>query len=232
MPVLASALSAPVVYYACITNTTGAIKIVSASATCSTGQHKISWNNRGPAGPPGPPGPPGSPGPPGPPGVTTGYASLNSNGTLLPKGVYNKTFVGTLQLPVGTFLVNVTAEAWGYLTAADSVECDLWDGGGGYPLNSGAASLAPNPDFFGLAQGTIAITVATTNGGKMQVGCSDYNGEASVGNVSITATPIDTLQASALAARPAQTSTGAPLLQRHMRPSPTTAGSAGPADHR
>jgi hypothetical protein len=50
IPAVAAGTSTPVVYYACVTNATGAIKIVHASTACATGQHKISWNNRGPAG--------------------------------------------------------------------------------------------------------------------------------------------------------------------------------------
>lgn len=51
IPAVAAGTSTPVVYYACVTNATAAIKIVHASTACATGQHKISWNNRGPAGP-------------------------------------------------------------------------------------------------------------------------------------------------------------------------------------
>jgi hypothetical protein len=235
---------APVVYYACVTNGTGAVKIVSATVMCGTGKHKISWNNLGPAGhtgphgatgpqgPQGAPGPQGATGPQGPPGVTTGYASFNSNAVSLPAGYLNITMVGSLSLPAGTFLVNVTALAQGYLTTPDSVECSLWDGGGGYPLDTGAASLAPDPNFFGNAAGNITITTATTNGGTMQVGCSDDNGQASVEYVSITATPISTLQASGLAARPTRTGRHAPLLPRMPRAVPgARSHGAGPADH-
>ena len=56
IPALALARSGPVVFHACVTNTTGAIRIVSASTTCAAGQHKIFWNQTGPMGPPGPPG--------------------------------------------------------------------------------------------------------------------------------------------------------------------------------
>jgi hypothetical protein len=113
----------------------------------------------------------------------------------------NTTFVGSLSLPSGTFLMNVTALASGWLTTPDSVGCFLWDGAGGYPLDTGATSLAPDTSDSGLAVGNIAITIATVNGGQIEVGCEDQHGEASVGNVSITATPISTLQASGLAAR-------------------------------
>jgi hypothetical protein len=256
IPAVAAATSAPVVYHACVTNTTGAVKIVSATATCGPGKHKISWNNLGPAGPTGPrgatgpqgaagpqgatgpqgaagpQGPQGATGPQGPPGVTTGYASFNSNSVSLPAGYLNLTIVGNLSLPSGTFLVNVTAMAQGYLTTPDSVECSLWDGAGGYPLDTGAASLVPDANFFGNAAGNIAITTATTNGGDMRLGCSDDNGQASVNYVSITATPISTLQASGLVARPTRPGRHAPLLPRMPRAAPAVRGrGVSPANH-
>lgn len=40
-------------YYACVNNSTGAVVIVTASHTCSSSQHKISWNQTGPQGPSG-----------------------------------------------------------------------------------------------------------------------------------------------------------------------------------
>jgi len=226
IPAVAAATNTPTVYHACVTNATGAVKIVSATATCGTGQHKISWNSLGPAGPAGtqgPQGPQGATGPQGPqgsPGVTTGYSSFNSNFVQLPAGIFNTTFVGSLSLPSGTFLVNVTAIASGWLTTPDSVGCFLWDGAGGYPLDSGAASLVPDTSDSGLAEGNIAITMPTTNGGNMELGCTDQHGEASVGSVSITATPVSTLQASGLAARSTRSGHHALLLPRGGRAVP------------
>ena len=63
IPVAALARSSPVTYYACVTTRTGVLKIVSKSARCGTGQHKISWNNIGPRGPQGPRGVTGPQGP-------------------------------------------------------------------------------------------------------------------------------------------------------------------------
>jgi hypothetical protein len=66
----ASAQASTVTYYACVNNTTGAIKIVSSTTTCATGTHKIQWNQIGPVGPRGPAGPQGVAGPTGPQGPT------------------------------------------------------------------------------------------------------------------------------------------------------------------
>src|SRR5215469_7016918 len=48
VPAIALSGTAPVVFHACVTNKMGAIRIVSASTHCATGQHKIFWNQTGP----------------------------------------------------------------------------------------------------------------------------------------------------------------------------------------
>src|SRR3954452_23746562 len=62
--------STPTVYYACVKNSTGAMRQVSASTNCVTGEHRISWNNVGPRGPQGGQGPKGATGATGAPGAT------------------------------------------------------------------------------------------------------------------------------------------------------------------
>lgn len=63
--------------YACVTNRTGAVRMVSATTTCARTENKITWNVEGPQGPAGaagaqgvagPVGPQGEPGPAGPQG--------------------------------------------------------------------------------------------------------------------------------------------------------------------
>ena len=63
IPVIAAAATSTVTYYACVTNSTGAIKVVGKTTKCGTGKHKISWNNIGPRGPQGPRGVTGPQGP-------------------------------------------------------------------------------------------------------------------------------------------------------------------------
>src|ERR1700733_7458779 len=53
------ASASTVTYYACISNSSGAIRIVTKSTTCKSGEHKIQWNQTGPEGPKGPQGPAG-----------------------------------------------------------------------------------------------------------------------------------------------------------------------------
>jgi hypothetical protein len=217
IPAVAAVTDTPVVYYACVTDTTGAIKIVSATATCGTSQHKISWNNTGPQGPP---------------GVATGYASLSQNSVAVPPG--QEVTVGTLQLPAGSFLVNVTAPASSFApTDPDTLYCYLWDGNGGFPLNSGAATLPPAPNSSAYSEETIAITAATTAGGQMTVGCEEQPGQTGqfyVGYVSITATPVSTLQASGLAAHSTRSGPHAPPLPKGLRAAVRNR-SASPARH-
>jgi Collagen triple helix repeat (20 copies) len=85
-PTVALAASTPVTYYACVTTKTGAIKVVSASTRCATGQSKISWNNTGPKGATGPAGPKGATGatgatgPTGPKGATGATGATGAPG--------------------------------------------------------------------------------------------------------------------------------------------------------
>jgi hypothetical protein len=185
IPAIAAATSSPTVYHACVTNKTGAIKIVAASSRCGTGQHKISWNNIGPAGPPGPAG-----------GVT-GYSSYHHTATFLGSGV-GEHGVGTLALPKGKFFVTVTANTWANLTSGpDVVYCILFDGTNTSVVGSYAALFN---DGSGSGEGAFALTIATTIGGKMKYKCADGTQQAYVQDVSMTAIPIRALHASAMAA--------------------------------
>ena len=65
-----TANAATVTYYGCVTTSTGAIRIVSSTTTCTTTEHKIQWNDPGPQGLAGPKGAPGATGPRGATGAT------------------------------------------------------------------------------------------------------------------------------------------------------------------
>ena len=58
----------PTVYYACVLNKVGTIRMISSSQTCSQYETLITWNSVGPQGPAGPQGPQGDTGPAGPQG--------------------------------------------------------------------------------------------------------------------------------------------------------------------
>lgn len=67
----ALAQSESVVYYACVNNSSGTIKMVSEGEECHKNDILVQWNQVGPQGPQGPqgePGPAGEPGPQGPQG--------------------------------------------------------------------------------------------------------------------------------------------------------------------
>lgn len=195
IPAVAAATAAsPVTYYACVTTSTGAVKIVSSTTTCGTGQHKISWNNTGPAGPAGPPGPQGATGPQGPqgttgpqgpPGVIDAYA--HGSGTSGPLSYSYWTTVGTLPLPAGSFLVTAQAspEIVGGATS-DSILCTLTDGSGNY-LDSTSYTLIE--DSLTDGYGDIVLTGVTSAGGTMTLQCSDNNSQAYVTNAELTAIP-------------------------------------------
>ncbi len=79
-------------YYACVNNSSGALKMVTESADCAHNEHKIQWNQSGPQGPAGPQGetgpqgPQGETGPQGPAGSVTlqslqGTACTRADGT-------------------------------------------------------------------------------------------------------------------------------------------------------
>lgn len=176
IPAVAVATSARIVYHACVTNRTGAIKIVSASARCRSTQHKISWNRSGPAGPPG--------------GVT-GYSSFNQDSVFLGSSGTPPFVTGTLALPKGKFIVTVTANAWANLTSGpDTVFCTLFDG---TDTSVDSATAALLDDGSGAGEGSFALTIATTEGGKMKFKCADATRQALVQDVSMTAIPLRTL---------------------------------------
>jgi hypothetical protein len=53
LPQSSAQVSATVTFYACETTSTGAIRMVTATTSCKTGETKISWNQVGPQGPKG-----------------------------------------------------------------------------------------------------------------------------------------------------------------------------------
>jgi hypothetical protein len=75
-------------YYACLTKSTGAIKLINyPKVKCARGQTLIKWNQQGPAGPQGPQGPQGAEGPIGPQG-STGAPGITKIGFVEYRGPY------------------------------------------------------------------------------------------------------------------------------------------------
>jgi hypothetical protein len=159
-------------FFACVTNKTGALKIVSKSAACRTGQHKISWNSSGPQGPA---------------GVVAGYHAVAHGGTIST----STTTVTSLALPAGNFIVNASV----YLDISSSegdttnvADCRLTDGSGAV-LDYAAATVVLTGN---TGAATLYLTGATSTGGATQVLCTSGSPD-DLDTASITAIPVHTL---------------------------------------
>jgi len=72
--------------FACVSNNSGAVRIVAQGAACRTPESLVTWNVVGPQGPPGPAGPAGALGPPGPQGPAGPAGALGPPGPQGPAG--------------------------------------------------------------------------------------------------------------------------------------------------
>jgi hypothetical protein len=165
----------PVIYYACVTGSTGAIKIVSKSADCGAGKHKISWNNVGPKGSAGPRGPQGKP------GVVTGY--VDTAGAIELSNV-SDVLVATLQLPLGKF--EVVADVGLNTSETDTVQCVLLDSNGDLDIQSTTIT----PGSSGPGYGELTLLGDTTVGDAIEVQCGDSTATAVADPVTIEAIPV------------------------------------------
>jgi hypothetical protein len=83
---VAVADSPPEMIYACVNNSSGTFKRVSATTTCASNEIKLEWNSQGPQGDPGPVGPAGPQGPTGPAGATGPQGDTGATGATGPQG--------------------------------------------------------------------------------------------------------------------------------------------------
>lgn len=190
IPAVAAVTTSHVVYYACVTNTTGTIKVVSATARCATGQHKISWNNLGPAGPTGPRGATGPQGPPGAPGangVVNGFVDDPGTKTSI---ATSDTIVATLQLPAGNYVLSTSVTLSKVATTSGVVVCDLISSSA--IVDKGAVTLAP--DATGAQYASMSLGGAS-RGGTTGLSCAAGNGVTGLSAINpvITAVPVNTL---------------------------------------
>jgi hypothetical protein len=79
-------LPSATIYYGCVNNSTGDIRIVSKSTVCKSTEHKISWDQTGPQGPKGPQGPTGPKGPQGAQGPQGPKGPQGAQGPQGPQG--------------------------------------------------------------------------------------------------------------------------------------------------
>ena len=204
-------LPATTIYYGCVNNSTGAIRIVSKTTVCKSTEHKIQWNQIGPQGPAGPQGPQGVQGPQGPAGPQGPKGAQGPTGPQGPQGpagpqgppgvsVGNFAAAGSTSIgspvvvaqtnPVktsGTYYVNATALL--VIDAADSAAyCYVTTGssGGqdgiyGGSSNAGQWEQASIADAWNVSAGDVVQMVCYSN-------ASDSN--TFVFNASLTATLI------------------------------------------
>jgi hypothetical protein len=184
---ITQAQAATVTYYACVSNSSGAIEIVGATTTCKTGFRKIQWNQRGPQGAPGPSGPAGPTGAQGLPAKTTGLFIQNTT----PASVNESGIVYLQSAPVasgGVYFVNasalVTVSAYdGYGVACSIITSSTPDG---------LESLFGGPGQFGTIGMANVFELAA--GDSIEVVCIGNSGD-SVNNGSLWAILLDSVSA-------------------------------------
>jgi Collagen triple helix repeat (20 copies) len=219
---------AAVTYYACITNTTGAIRIVGVSTVCKTTEHKVQWNQTGPKGATGAQGPKGATGATGPQGATGPKGATGPTGATGPQGppgfasgsfeLLEADLFPTLVSSPVVYLISNEAEtsAWYFVSASVMLYVDASDGGAfcydslhstGTPSQYGGSSVPG-----GYQQVSITDAVFLNAGDYVQVSCYSENGDGSsfLYNGAITALQISSF----FAANHVPTPTG----QAHPKP--------------
>jgi hypothetical protein len=193
IPAIAATTATPksASFFACVINKSGDLHLVSSTAKCAAGEHKISWNSTGPAGPKGPQGGPGAQGLP---GVSTGYIDSN-NGAALSSS--SSTTVAALKLPAGKYLVIARVEPGFTSTSSnpDLVDCSVEIAGSQSAIATGAATLIPGVgQTSGESVSLIGATsIAGKGGGKIVMTCSDHDSQATAAFPVITAIPVHSL---------------------------------------
>ncbi len=210
---VAGAASLSVTYYGCVNNTSGAITIVSSSAKCATGTHKISWNQTGPQGPQGPQGAQGIQGPQGPvgpvgpvgpqgvqgvqgpqgpAGLATGYYAM-STATIPLMSSYN-VIIGTRSVTVsGTYFINVSA--YMYIDTGDTYLCLV-----NTVANTGYTDgMYGGSTISGYQQEALTDVWYINAGDSFEVVCADGTNDQNsfVENMSMTTTLMNSVNASA-----------------------------------
>jgi hypothetical protein len=74
------------IYYGCVNNSTGDLRVVSEGTSCQAKEHKIQWDEAGAQGPQGPKGPAGPQGPQGATGATGSQGPKGATGSQGPAG--------------------------------------------------------------------------------------------------------------------------------------------------
>lgn len=151
--------------HACVTNRTGAVRIVGANITCDVKETSLDWGIQGPKGDTGDIGPAGPQGPTGPTGPQGPQGSAGATSTVTLYNIYSTFTVQpqTTYSPYGT-------------TGYGSVVCNFGDhvmsGTGGVPVSSSQAGnesrlvsteIYQNCNYFGCSEYWGVIVENTTS---------------------------------------------------------------------
>lgn len=151
-----SAATSTAVIHACVKKVGGAVRIVSATTTCTSTERAMSWNVQGPQGIAGPRGAVGAQGPVGPAGAhglkgdTGAPGAPGAPGTSLTSITDLNGLACTSATGAGTISIDAT-------TSPVSIVCNPSGGGGGPTPCSGSAPVVPH-GTTGCVNGAWAIT--------------------------------------------------------------------------
>jgi hypothetical protein len=191
--------SAPI-FYGCVNNSTGAIRIVTKATTCKSTEHKIHWDQTGPQGPQGkqgvqgptgPQGPAGPQGPEGPAGISIGNsASGGSTGALGTSNTPTLVLQTSAVQTTGTYYVNASAlldvganeAAYCYVTTA-------FEGGGG-TVGGSSLGIQLGTSVYQQASMTDSIFASATDSFLLLCYGTSTTPTSTVYNSALTATLI------------------------------------------
>ncbi len=200
-------LQSGVTIFGCVKNSTGAIRIVDSGTACLAGEHKIHWNQKGPAGFQGNPGLQGPQGPQGPRGPQGPQGLQGPQGPQGPAGVSVGYWATGQNLPLttdfpGVVVAETPAVVQGTYFVSASTLLNVGSNDRAFCYTSSSRSGAS--DFGGSSHGGGSQQASNTNvmsveaGDVIQLKCySSGNQTSSVFGGTITAILIDTQSDSA-----------------------------------
>jgi hypothetical protein len=189
-------------YYPATASGSHRVVLQNADASCPSGTRAIHWNQLGRTGPQGPPGPQGpqgmqgpqgTQGPQGPPGVIQGYTSLatfapGTGPQIAPVGSSFQP-VGTLNVPPGNYMVDVTLDVenaanFPFQNNSRLITCKL-------PPASDTSHLFINGADTDGNWGTVSMTAALGGVGSISLDCEALTGGTDQSHALVTSIRID-----------------------------------------
>jgi hypothetical protein len=216
-------LQSGVTIFGCVKNSTGAIRIVGSATGCLAGEHKVHWNQKGPAGLQGNPGPQGPQGPQGPRGPQGPQGSQGPQGPEGPAGVSVGYWATGQNLPLtgdfpGVVVAETLAVVEGTYFVSGSTLLNVGSNDRAFCYTSSSRSGAS--DFGGSSHGGVSQQATNTNvmaveaGDVIQLKCySSGNQTSSEFGGTITAILIDNPSDSAGVQTGSSTGDASPLQE-------------------